>query len=59
MNIKTNLLEVYVNFVDTTKKQNKDFKIFFIIVLIMFLCFILFKYCSNYYLHNYTILNEQ
>ena len=23
MNIKTNLLEHYVNFVDTTKKQNK------------------------------------
>ena len=23
MNIKTNLLEEYVNFVDTTKKQNK------------------------------------
>ena len=23
MNIKTNLLEDYVNFVDTTKKQNK------------------------------------
>ena len=29
MNIKTNLLEEYVNFVDNTKKQNKYFKIFF------------------------------
>ena len=25
-NIKTNLLEEYVNFVDTTKKQNKNFE---------------------------------
>ena len=38
MNIKTNLLEEYVNFVDNTKKQNKYFKIFlFLIVKIMFL----------------------
>ena len=37
MNIKTNLLEEYVNFVDSTKKQNNYFKIFFIIVIIMFL----------------------
>ena len=28
MNIKTNLLEEYVNFVDNTKEQNKYFKIF-------------------------------
>ena len=46
MNIKTNLLEEYVTFVDNTKKQNKYFKKFIIlIVLIMFLflffCFIL------------------
>ena len=43
MNIKTNLLEEYVNFVDHTKKQNNFFKIFFIIVIIMFLflCFVL------------------
>ena len=27
MNIKTNLLEEYVNFVDTTTKQNTYFKI--------------------------------
>ena len=50
MNIKTNLLEEYVNFVDNTKKQNKYFKLFlFLIVIIMFLflCFLLFKYRSN------------
>ena len=27
MDIKTNLLEEYLNFVDNTKKQNKNFKI--------------------------------
>ena len=50
MNIKTNLLEEYVNFVDHTKKQNKYFKLFlFLIVIIvfLFLCFALFKYSSN------------
>ena len=50
MNIKTSLLEEYVNFVDITKKQNKNFILFlFLIVIIMFLllCFVLFKYRSN------------
>ena len=40
MNIKTNLLEEYVNFVDNTKKQNKYFKMlinFFVIILCLFL----------------------
>ena len=49
MNIKTNLLEEYVNFVDNTKKQNKYFKRFsFLIAVIVFLilCFALFKYSS-------------
>ena len=41
MNIKTNLLEEYVNFVDKTKKQNKYFKkIMFLMVIIMFFVFI-------------------
>ena len=51
MNIKTNLLEEYVNFVDNTKKQNNYFKIFlFVIAIIMFLFsfFVLFKYSSIY-----------
>ena len=45
MNIKTNLLEEYVIFVDNIKKQNKYFKIFFIIITFMFLflCFVLYK----------------
>ena len=40
MNIKTNLLEEYVNFVDNTKKQNKYFKTkIFLIAMIMILFF--------------------
>ena len=39
MNIKTNLIEEYVNFVDNTKKQNKNLWIYLIIVL--FIVFIL------------------
>ena len=47
MNIKTNLLEEYVNFGDNTKKQSKYFKIIiflFVIILSLFLFFVLFKY---------------
>ena len=33
MNIQTNLLEDYVNFVDNTKKQNKNLWIFTIILV--------------------------
>ena len=50
MNIKTNLLEEYVNFVDKTKKQNKHFKILIILfvnILCLFLFFVLFKYDSK------------
>ena len=41
MKFETNLLEEYVNFVDTTRKQNKYFK-FFLIAKIMFLFFFRF-----------------
>ena len=38
MNIKTNLLEEYVNFVDNTKKQNENFWICTnILVFILFI----------------------
>ena len=38
MNIKTSLLQEYINFVDTTKKQNNYFKIGIILLaIIMFL----------------------
>ena len=50
MNIKTKLLEEYINFVDNTKKQNKYFEIFLFsmaIKMFLFLCFVSFKYCSN------------
>ena len=50
MNIKTNLLEEYVNFVDNTKEQNKCFKlILFLIVIFMslILFFVLFKYLTK------------
>ena len=54
MNIKTNLLEEYVNFVDNAKKQNKYFRIFlFLMVLIMFL-FLFFVL-----LYNIRYINEQ
>ena len=45
MNIKTNLIEEYVNFVDITKQQNKYFKIImFLIVITMFFVFIYISY---------------
>ena len=40
MNIRTNLLKEYVNFVDNTKKQNKNLwiciNILFIVIIIIF-----------------------
>ena len=50
MNVKTNLVEEYVNFVDTTKKQNKYFKIIlilFVVILCLFLFFVLFNYLNE------------
>ena len=41
MNIKTKLLEEYVNFVDSTKKQNKYFKIEIILLVVFYLCYFL------------------
>ena len=37
MNIKTNLIEEYVNFVDNTEKQNKKLWIFTIILVFILL----------------------
>ena len=50
MNVKTNLLEVYVNYIDTTTKQNTCFKIIIflfanIISLLSF--YLLFKYLQE------------
>ena len=49
MNIKTNLIEEYVNFVDNTKKENKNLWIYLIIVLfiVFILKIILFKYINE------------
>ena len=43
LNNKKNLLEEYVNIVDITNKQNKDFEIIiilFVIILFLFLFFV-------------------
>ena len=51
MNIKTNLIEEYVNFVDTTKRRYKKLWIFTIIlVFILFILTIIrvFKYIDEY-----------
>ena len=48
--IKTNLLEEYVNFVDSTKKQNRFFKRSLLLianVISSFLCYLLFKYLNE------------
>ena len=51
MNIKTNLLEEYVNFVDNTKKQNKNlwiFTILLVFILLIILAIITFRNKINY-----------
>ena len=49
MNIKTNLLEEYVNFVDTTKRRCKKLWIFTIIlfILIIILTILTFRYIQK------------
>ena len=47
MNIKTNLLEEFVNFVDNTKKQKKYINVS-LILFVVILCLILFFVLSNY-----------
>ena len=51
MNIKTNLLEEYVYYVDNTEKQKKYFKInifSFVVILCLLLVFVLITYLSEY-----------
>ena len=50
MNIQTNLSEEYVNFVDTTKKQNKFLWMFTLINLC--LCTITFVFILSLYLQS-------
>ena len=49
MNIKTILSEEYVNFVDNTKKQNKNMWIYIILLLliVLILIILLFKYINE------------
>ena len=50
MNIKTNLFGDCLNFVDMTKKQNKNFKIYinlFVVSLCLFSFFVLVKYLNE------------
>ena len=50
MNIKTNLLEEYINFVDIINKQNRYFKNYIILIVIfifLFLFFLLFEYLKR------------
>ena len=53
MNIKTILLEDYVNFVDNTKKQNKYFKIILFLIIIIIFLFLFFVL-----LYNIKYINE-
>ena len=62
MNIKTNLLEEYVNFVDNTKKRYKKLWIFK--TILVFILFILItipfrnKIKYSYNLYDFVILKE-
>ena len=50
MNIKTNLLEEYVNLVDSTGEQIKHFKVFIVLIVVifcLFLFFVLFIYLNE------------
>ena len=50
MNIKTNLLEEYVNFVDNTKKRNEKLRIFtikLIFILIIRIIIGVFRYLNE------------
>ena len=47
MDLKTNLIEEYVNFVDTTKKRNKKLRICTIILFILIIIGV-FWYLNEY-----------
>ena len=50
MNVKTNMLEVYVDFVDSTKDQNMYFEIIyvsFVFIVSLFLFLLLFYYLNE------------
>ena len=50
MNIKTNLLEDFVIFLDATEKQNKNYKTFsvlFVVVIPLFSFYLSYKYLNE------------
>ena len=51
MNIKSDLIQEYINFVDNTKKQNKKLWIYTImlIFIVFVLIILLFKYINEQY----------
>ena len=51
MNIKTNLLGKYVNFVDTTKKQNKNLWICAIILVFILIILTIKLVCISKYFY--------
>ena len=58
MNIKTNLIEEYVNFVDITKKENKNLWIYLILLLFIVIIFLILLFRNkinySYYCNNYV-----
>ena len=56
MNIKTNLIEEYVNFVDNTKKRNK--KLWMYIIMLIFIVFILIILLLKYINEQYSFFKR-
>ena len=57
MNIKTNLIEEYVNFVDNSKKQNKKLCIFTIILVFILLIILIIRTFRNKINYSYNCNN--
>ena len=58
MNIKTNLLEEYVNFVDNTKKQNNCFKNIILLIMFILSLFLFFSFYLNISMTNAFSLQQ-
>ena len=59
MNIKTNLIEEYVNFVDTTKKRNKNLWLYIImLIFIVFILIIIIIFLFNYINEKYSFFKR-
>ena len=56
MNIKTNLIHEYVNFVDVTKKQNKNLWMY--IIMLIFIVFILIILLLKYINEQYSVFKR-